>query len=150
MLASFQFLSPLTAAVFGAVAVGLLVGFGVLRWLGGPPAAVARRWGLFGLRAAAVGTLLLILLNPSDVSQTPGPIDRPDIFYLLDSSQSMAVGDQETRFEHATRLMREADQATRDKGHALVKLFRFGHRLAAVEQGAGGRSQETGVGEEEG
>ncbi len=133
MLASFQFLSPLTAAVFGAVAVGLLVGFGLLRWLGGPPAAVSRRWGLFGIRAAAVGTLLLILLNPSDVSQSPGPIDRPDIFYLLDSSQSMAVGDQETRFEHAQRLMREAETATRDEGHALVKLFRFGHRLAAVE-----------------
>ena len=133
MLASFQFLSPLTAAVFGAVAVGLLVGFGLLRWLGGPPAAVARRWGLFTLRATAVGTLLLILLNPSDVSQTPGPVDRPDIFYLLDSSQSMAVGDNETRFEHAQRLMREAEQATHDEGHALVKLFRFGHRLAAVE-----------------
>ena len=139
MLASLQFLSPLTVAVVGALAAVVLIGFGLLRWLGGPPAAVARRWGLFALRAAAVGTLLLILLNPSDVSQTPGPIDRPDIFYLLDSSQSMAVGDKETRFEHATRLMREADQATRDAGHARVRLFRFGHRLAAVED-AGGES----------
>ncbi len=136
MLASFQFLTPLTAAIVGSLAAGLLVGFALLRWIGGPPAAIARRWGLIGIRAAAVFTLLLILLNPSDVSQTPGPIDRPDIFYLLDSSQSMAVGDKETRFDHATRLMREADQATRDEGHALVKLFRFGHRLAAVEQGA--------------
>ena len=133
MLASLQFLTPLTAAVAGALAAALLIGFGLLRWLGGPPVAIARRWGLIGLRAAAVGTLLLILLNPSDVSQTPGPVDRPDVFYLLDASQSMAVGDQETRFAHAQRLMREADQATRDEGHALVKLFRFGHRLAAVE-----------------
>ena len=133
MLASFQFLSPLTSAVFAAIVLGLLVGFALLRWIGGPPAAIARKWGLIGLRVTAVGTLVVILLNPSDVSQTPGPIDRPDIFYLLDSSQSMAVGDKETRFEHAQRLMREADQATRDEGHALVKLFRFGHRLAAVE-----------------
>ena len=29
--------------------------------------------------------------------------------------------------------MREADQVTRDEAHAQVKLFRFGHRLAAVE-----------------
>ena len=136
LLASFQFLTPLTSAVVGSLAAVLLIGFMLLRWLGGPPAAVARRWALIGIRAAAVVTLLLILLNPSDVSQTPGPIDRPDIFYLLDSSQSMAVGDKETRFDHATRLMREADQATRDEGHAQVKLFRFGHRLAAVEQGA--------------
>ncbi|MEK6257416.1 MAG: glutamine amidotransferase [Planctomycetota bacterium] len=149
MLASLQFLTPLTAAVVGVLAAALLIGFGLLRWLGGPPAAVARRWGLFGIRAAAVVTLLLILLNPSDVSQTPGPIDRPDIFYLLDASQSMAVGDKETRFEHAARLMREADQATRDEAHAQVKLFRFGHRLAAVEdalslglgtEGSGGRN----------
>ncbi len=137
MLASFQFLTPLTTAVFGAVAIGLLVGFALLRWLGGPPAAVARRWGLLAIRAAAVGTLLVILLNPSDVSQTPGPIDRPDIFYLLDSSQSMAVGDQETRFDHATRMMREADAAMANDAHANVKLFRFGHRLAAVERGLG-------------
>ncbi|HLQ46480.1 MAG TPA: vWA domain-containing protein, partial [Planctomycetaceae bacterium] len=133
MLASFQFLTPLTAAVVGSLAAALLIGFVLLRWLGGPPAGIARRWGLIGIRAAAVVTLLLILLNPSDVSQTPGPIDRPDIFYLLDSSQSMAMGDSETRFDHATRLMREADQETRDEGHAQVKLFRFGHRLAAVE-----------------
>lgn len=133
MLASLQFLTPLTAALMGGIAATLLIGFALLRWLGGPPAAVARRWGLIGIRSAAVVTLLLILLNPSDVSQTPGPIDRPDIFYLLDSSQSMAVGDKETRFEHAARLMREADRATRDEAHAQVKLFRFGHRLAAVE-----------------
>ncbi|MBC7821778.1 MAG: hypothetical protein IAG10_33240, partial [Planctomycetaceae bacterium] len=113
MLASLQFLTPLTAAVVGVLLVGLFIGFGLLRWVGGPPAAIARRWGLIGIRTAAVVTLLLILLNPSDVSQTPGPIDRPDIFYLLDSSLSMAVGDKETRFDHATRLMREADQATR-------------------------------------
>ncbi|TXT39021.1 MAG: putative membrane protein [Planctomycetota bacterium] len=142
MLASLQFLTPLTAAVVGVLAAGLFVGFGLLRWIGGPPAAVARRWGLIGIRSAAVITLLLILLNPSDVSQTPGPIDRPDIFYLLDSSQSMAVGDKETRFDHAARLMREADQVTRDEAHAQVKLFRFGHRLAAVESESG-RNQKS-------
>ena len=137
MLASLSFLTPLTAAVAMALAAVLLIGFVLLRLLGGPPAAVARRWGLIGIRAAAVGTLLVILLNPSEVSQSPGPIDRPDIFYLLDSSQSMAIGDQETRFEHAARLMREADSAMADEAHANVKLFRFGHRLAAVETEAG-------------
>ena len=137
MLASLSFLTPLTAALAMAIAASLLTGFALLRLLSGPPAAVARRWGLIGIRAAAVGTLLVILLNPSEVSQSPGPIDRPDIFYLLDSSQSMAIGDQETRFEHAARLMREADSAMADEAHANVKLFRFGHRLAAVETEAG-------------
>lgn len=158
MLASFQFLTPLTTAVFGAVAIGLVLGFVLLRWLAGPPAAVARRTGLLVIRMAAVVTLLLILLNPSDVSQSPGPIDRPDIFYLLDSSQSMAVGDKETRFEHAQRLMRDAEQATDGHEHALVKLFRFGHRLAAVEgqksearsQNGRGKRAEVGIAEVKG
>ena len=137
MLASLSFLTPLTVAVTAVIAALLLISFAVLRWLGGPPAAVARRWSLIGIRAAAVATLIVILLNPSDVSQTPGPIDRPDVFYLLDSSQSMAVGDQETRFNHALRMMREANSAVGDDLHAQVKLFRFGHRLAAVEEDRG-------------
>lgn len=151
MLASLQFLTPLTVALMGGIAATLLLGFALLRWLGGPPAAVARRWGLIGIRSSAVATLLVILLNPSDVSQTPGPIDRPDIFYLLDSSQSMAVGDKETRFEHAARLMREADQVTRDEAHAQVKLFRFGHRLAAIDDtsalGLGAEGSESKAGD---
>ena len=147
MLATLTFLSPLTITIASAITVAIAIGFVLLRWIGGPPAAVARRRGLIAIRAAAVATLVLILLNPSDVSQTAGPIDRPDIFYLLDSSQSMAVGDRETRFEHATRLMLEADAATAETLHANVILFRFGHRLAAVENvgpESGGRSQESG------
>src|SRR5687767_3435185 len=104
MFASLSLLTPLTAVVAGVVAAVLAVGFLLLRWIAGPPAAVARKWGLLSLRLAALGTLLVILLNPSEVTQSPGPIDRPDVFYLLDSSQSMAVGDKETRFAHATRL----------------------------------------------
>src|SRR5262245_436441 len=108
MLASLSFLTPLTVVMTVTLVVSLVVGFLILRALAGPPAAVARRWGLICLRLAIVGTLLAILLNPSDVTHSPGPIDRPDMFYLLDASQSMAVGDKETRFEHATRLMQEA------------------------------------------
>ena len=137
MLAALTFLTPLTASVAFAVAAAILAGFVLLRWMSGPSAAVSRRWDLLAIRALAVLTLLVILLNPSDVSQTAGPIDRPDVFYLLDSSQSMAVGDKETRFEHALRLMREADSVTANSPHANVKLFRFGHRLAAVDSELG-------------
>lgn len=133
MLATLTFLTPLTLQIAAALVVALLFGFAVLRWWSGPPAAVSRRWPLWTMRALAVGTLVLILLNPSNVSQAPGPIDRPDVFYLLDASQSMAVGDAETRFEHAARLMREADSATDPEARAEVRLFRFGHRLAAID-----------------
>lgn len=140
MFASISFLTPMTTITTVLVAVGLCVGFALLRWICGPPAAVARRWGLIGLRLLAVATLLMILLNPSQVSQSPGLIDRPDIFFLLDSSQSMAVGDGETRFDHSVRVMREAEAAVSETPHANVKLFRFGHRLTAVEGSQGGTS----------
>ena len=142
MLASLSFLSPLTLAAIGALALSLLVGFVFLRWFAGPPAAVARRVGLFVLRSLAIGTLVLILLNPSDVTESPGPIDRPDVFYLLDASQSMSFGDKETRFEHARRLMSEATATVGDRPYAEVKLFRFGHRLSAVDGQKKSDSQE--------
>jgi len=133
MLANISLLTPLTVPVVLGLVLALLLGFGLLRTIGGSPAAASRKWSLWGLRWAAVATLALILLNPSNVSQSPGPIDRPDVFYLLDASQSMAVGDRETRFDHALRLMREAQSRTDPEASAEVRLFRFGHRLAAVE-----------------
>ncbi len=132
MLASLTFLTPLTFTLFAILVVAIGVGFIVLRAFSGAPAAVSKRRGLYLLRSLSVATVVLILLNPSNVTQTPGPLDRPDLFYLLDSSQSMAVGDQETRFDHATRLMREAAQLTANDPSAEVRLFRFGHRLAAI------------------
>lgn len=132
MLATLTFLTPLSAAVLAGLVLAIGVAFVSLRWLSGAPAAVSKRRGLYLLRALSVGTVVLILLNPSNVTQTPGPLDRPDLFYLLDSSQSMAVGDNETRFEHATRVMREAAELTANAPSAEVRVFRFGHRLAAV------------------
>lgn len=133
MIATLTLLTPLTLTAVLLLAGAILAGFGLLRWWSGPPAGAARRWGLRGLRAASIATLVLILLNPSYVTQTPGPIERPDIFYLLDTSQSMSVGDSETRFDHAVRLMREAEQIAGDTPHAARKLFRFGHRLTAID-----------------
>jgi hypothetical protein len=80
MLATLSFLTPLTAWALIAIVTAIIVGFAILRWLGGPPAKVARRGSLVALRVAAVTTLLLILLNPSDVSRAPGRIDKPDVF----------------------------------------------------------------------
>lgn len=132
MLATLTFLTPLTFTVFAVLLLSIAFGFGSLRWLSGAPAAVSKRRGLYVLRGLSVATVVLILLNPSNVTQSPGPLDRPDLFYLLDSSQSMAVGDKETRFDHATRMMREAAELTANDPSAEVRLFRFGHRLAAI------------------
>jgi uncharacterized membrane protein len=136
MPATLQFLPPLSAPFTIALIVVGLVAFALLRWLSGPPAAVKRPWPLLALRLAAVLTLVVILLNPSNVSESPGPIKRSDLFFLLDTSESMAVGEPETRFDEAVGLIRAGEQATRDRVRANVKLFRFGHRLAAIDDPA--------------
>lgn len=134
MFAALTFLTPMTLGLTCGLIAMIVVGFLTLRRIAGQPAAAARRRGLMVLRTASVVTVIVILLNPSQVTQVPGQLDRPEMFYLLDASQSMSVGDQETRFDHATRLMREASQLTAETPTAKVRLFRFGHRLAAIPE----------------
>src|SRR5262249_29362850 len=76
----------------------------------------------------------LILLNPVRVDETPGPVERPRVFYLLDASQSMAIGKgTSTRWEQVVGSIRDVDRARDPRGRAQVSLFRFGSRLAGLE-----------------
>ncbi len=102
----------------------------VVRGVSGPPARLSRRLELYLLRTAILVTLAAVLLNPVQVSETPGTIERPEMFYLVDSSQSMTLGDPTTRFEDALSAMRSASAASKSNP-VDVKLFRFGQRLLA-------------------
>ncbi|HEY2253793.1 MAG TPA: vWA domain-containing protein, partial [Planctomycetaceae bacterium] len=119
-----------TVLWLAAAALAVLL---VLRLVAGPPAAISRRVGLYILRAALVATILAILLNPVHVEELPGSIDAPDVFYLLDSSTSMAMGTSESRWDSITRMIREAQQKAGNRSHARLNLFRFGQKLAAIE-----------------
>ena len=132
-------LSPvsLSAAFFlvGAVAIVLLIA----RFAAGPPADIAKRWGLLAIRAIVVLLLLLLLTNPVQVQESPGKIERADVFYLMDASESMKMGsDDGSRWDEAVSIIREADDKTQDKIAADVKLFRFGNRLSSL--GASGQA----------
>src|SRR5687768_15486681 len=132
MVSTLKLLPPLTLTFTAALLAVLVMGFVLLRVVAGRPATISRRWGLYALRSAIVATVIIILLNPSKVTETPGAIESPEVFYLVDASQSMAIGDQETRFDRATRLIRDAHKQVSGQPHADVKLFKFGRRLAAV------------------
>ncbi|HUG68854.1 MAG TPA: VWA domain-containing protein, partial [Pirellulaceae bacterium] len=127
-------LSPVSlTAVFGLVG-GLALALLVARLAVGPPAEIARRWGLLAIRGIVVVLLLLLLFNPVRVSESPGKIERPDVFYVMDASESMKMGGENgTRWEQAAKIIGEANEKTRDKTAADVKLFQFGNRLASVE-----------------
>lgn len=124
------FESPVTLPLLAGIALAAVLLWALFRRALGPPAGISRRTGFFVLRGLLVATLVLILLNPVRVTQTPGIAERPELFYLVDSSQSMTLGEPTTRWEDALEAMRDA--AAQASGSPVdVKLFRFGQRLLA-------------------
>ena len=112
--------------------LGLIVIWGIVRRCGGAPLGVSRRIGLVSLRIGTTILLCSLLLNPVKISESSGGKNRPEVFYLLDSSQSMSVGDGESRWNQSLQMIRDSLQ----NGNELlanISLFRFGQRLAAVE-----------------
>jgi hypothetical protein len=128
-----QFLPPLTPlALLGLLTALLAAGLG-LGWLLGATNAVARRWSLWLMRGAILATVILILLNPVRIDELPGPIERPEMFYLLDTSASMQIGSPRSRWDETLERIEKARQLS-ESSPILVKPFRFGQRLMAIEQ----------------
>jgi uncharacterized membrane protein len=128
-----QWATPYSLGLLLAMAVAALAAFALLRWASGRPIAPARRAGLLLLRLSILAILGLIIINPVRVDETPGTVERPKLFYLLDTSQSMAIGKSSTRWEQVVQTIRDAGRARDPREGAQVSLFRFGSRLAAVD-----------------
>ena len=76
----------------------------------------------------------MILAGPVRVEESPGAIRRPDVFVLLDASQSMSIGTNSTRWDDALAALAQAAGAVeRPESADGLRLYRFGHRLTAVE-----------------
>jgi uncharacterized membrane protein len=127
-----QWASPYASGLLLALAIAALAGFVLLRWASGSPIAPARRLGLLVLRLAILAVLGMILINPVRVEMTPGIVERPKVFYLVDTSQSMALGKGTTRWEQVKRTIRDAEKGRDPRAGAQLSLFRFGSQLAAI------------------
>ncbi|MSR57850.1 MAG: hypothetical protein EXS05_09265 [Planctomycetaceae bacterium] len=128
-----EFLSPIGfKTLLLGISAALLV-LALLRLAAGPPAANSRRWGLCVLRGAILALLALLLANPVRVDEQGGTIERPEVFCLLDASQSMSMGTSGTRFDEAVNVIREAQNLTDAAARARLGLFTFGQKLSAVE-----------------
>ncbi len=133
MKSTIQWAPPYSLGLLLALAVAALAGYAILRWASGRPIAPARRVGLLAIRLAILALVGLIVLNPVRVDEAPGTVERPRVFYLLDASQSMAIGKgTTTRWEQVLGSIRDADPARDPRGGAQVSLFRFGSRLAGM------------------
>ncbi len=128
-----QWATPFSLGLLLAAAVVAVAGFALLRLTAGRPIAPARRLGLLVLRLAIMTILGLIIFNPVRVDETPGTVERPKLFYLLDTSQSMAIGKSSTRWEQVVQTIRDAGRVRDTREGADVSMFRFGSRLAAVD-----------------
>ena len=128
-----QWATPYSLGLLLALALAALAGFALLRWASGRPIAPARRYGLLVLRLAILAILGLIMINPVRVDETPGAVERPKLFYLLDSSESMAIGKEMTRWDQVVQTIREGSRVRDPRAGAQVSLFRFGSHLAAVD-----------------
>jgi len=124
---------PVSLALVGALAVVLLVLLVLARWFVGPPTSLARRWGLLIVRALVVAILLAILANPVRLDELPGLVERPKVVYLLDASQSMALGDDTSRWDEALGTIRTANGLVPRESQPQLSMFRFGRRLSVVE-----------------
>jgi uncharacterized membrane protein len=124
---------PISLWLAGALAATVIALLLVMRRLFGPARAPARRRGLVALRALVLVLLLVILANPVRVDESPGPVERPKVVYLLDASRSMALGSERSRWEEGLELMRRADELVPPQSQPERSLYRFGEGLSAVE-----------------
>jgi uncharacterized membrane protein len=123
-----QWATPYSLGLILSLAVVAAASFVLLRLASGRAVAPARRPALQALRLLILGILAVVLLNPVWVDRTPGAVEKPKVLYLVDTSQSMALGKGEARWERVVRTIRDTGPR-----NAQVGVFRFGSRLAAVE-----------------
>jgi uncharacterized membrane protein len=122
-----QWATPYPLGLLLGLALAVAAAFALLRWASGRPVASARRPVLLALRLLTFAALAVVLVNPVWVDRIPGAVEKPKVVYLVDTSQSMALGKGTTRWERVVQAIR--DTGPRD---AQVSVFRFGSRLEAV------------------
>lgn len=127
-----EFLPPLDTAQVAAVAGALVLGAFGLQTLLGPANAVSRRWSLWLVRGTILTIVAVVLLNPVRVDELPGPVERPEMFYLLDTSASMQMGSPKSRWDESLEIISRANDLAKSSP-AVPKAFRFGQRLAAIQ-----------------
>ena len=101
------------------------------------PSRVHGRMGLWVLRCGTLAILGIILLGPTIIEQQTGAVKRSPMIYLVDGSESMDLGNHETRWQTGLRFLAEAQQAAGAEHSSDCQSFRFGHRLEPLTRTSG-------------
>ncbi len=119
--------SPATYWVLVAGIIGLLVAARRIA-----VAQKTQRWLLFVLRGGVFLGLVALLLNPIDRRETLLPPQPPAVALLVDCSQSMALGVEQSRLDRAKRTIESVSRSVQSTRPMQLPLFRFGNELAKV------------------
>jgi uncharacterized membrane protein len=128
-MTTLQWLPPYHAAVY----LGLLAGCAIMLWLARRWATspMARNWLLILVRAAVLGLLIVLLLNPTEVKEIQSPPQSAEMVYLLDCSQSMGLDRPISRLEQAKEAIRQSSPKG-SPSSVRLNMFRFGRQISAV------------------
>ena len=133
--------TPAPLLAICATVAGIAFVILVVRLTVGPTAELARHVGLLVVRCFVVTLILLLLVNPVSVKELPGLVARPQVFYLLDASESMQMGTAQSRWDRMLEMIHQADEQAGQRD-VDIDLFRFGNRLGAIP-----KMQQRGRGE---
>jgi len=134
MSESIQLLSPVTMSFALALIAAFVVAYLAVRLSGGRANLLSRKWPIYLLRGLLLLALLSLFFNPVRVTELKGSIKPSQVFFMLDASASMANGNEnETRWDQAVNIIKNATKSAHETAAAEVNLFRFGRRLKAVD-----------------
>ena len=132
-----DFLSPVTTRFVLALIAAAIVAYLTVRLSGGRAHQLAQSWPLYLLRGLLLFAVLALLFNPVRVTEQMGSVEPSQVFFMLDASESMSIGDgHATRWDQAVNLIRDASKEAHETAATEIKLFRFGRRLKAVDSPA--------------
>jgi hypothetical protein len=109
----------------------------------------ARSRALLALRAAALGVLFLILLNPTREQRVQHPGPQPTAIFLLDDSRSMSLESPTSRAQAAEEIIRRAEGLIPPVGRPVIQKYCFGRDLFAIselDEGRRTQADETRLG----
>ncbi len=128
---NFAWSSPLSAMILAGVMVAVVVVIFLVHLYG--KCYGERRGGLLALRLIAIALVALVLLGPTLVRKEMGKERRSELFYLLDGSRSMEVGDDKSRWEQALSFLVEGSKQAGIESSQNTQAYRFGHRIAPLD-----------------
>jgi hypothetical protein len=117
--------------LLAVILVGLL--FLAFRFASGP---IARSKAIIALRSAAIGIVILILLNPVRVEHMNRAGPPPSAIFLIDESRSMSLEAPISRAQAVEQMIRRGEAWLPADRRPLIQKYGFGRELYALSEPA--------------